>query len=58
MYLSDIYTVSVNLAGIPAISIPSKDTNTDLPIGFQIIGPHFSEDLIFKVGKLYESSYL
>ena len=58
MYLSDIYTVSVNLAGVPAISIPSKDTNTDLPIGFQIIGPHFSEDLIFKVGKLYESSYL
>jgi len=58
MYLSDIYTVSVNLAGVPAISIPCRDTDSDLSIGFQIIGPHFSEDLIFKAGKLYESSYL
>jgi len=53
MYLSDIYTVSANLAGLPAISIPCGKLE-NLPIGFQIIGPQFQDDLVFKTAKLYE----
>jgi len=55
MYLSDIFTVSVNLAGLPAISIPvSKVKN--LPVGLQIIGKPFEENKIFEVAKFYELS--
>ncbi len=55
MYLSDIYTISVNLAGLPAISIPCGEIN-GLPIGLQIIGKHFGEEDIFKVARAHESS--
>jgi len=51
MYLSDIYTVPVNIAGLPAISIPVKPEST---IGFQLIAPWFQEKSLFEVGKLYE----
>lgn len=54
MYLSDILTVSANLAGIPGISVPCGFTGSGLPIGMQIMGPFFSEDLIFKAGKSYQ----
>ena len=53
MYLSDIYTVSVNLAGLPAISIPCGAIR-NLPVGLQIIGPPFSEEKILEVGKIFE----
>jgi aspartyl-tRNA(Asn)/glutamyl-tRNA(Gln) amidotransferase subunit A len=53
MYLSDIFTVSVNLAGLPAISIPVGQFK-NLPVGLQIIGKPFEEDKIFQIGKLYE----
>jgi aspartyl-tRNA(Asn)/glutamyl-tRNA(Gln) amidotransferase subunit A len=53
MYLADIYTVSVNLAGLPALSMPCGQIN-DLPTGFQIISKHFQEDKIFKAAKFYE----
>jgi len=53
MYLSDIFTVSVNLAGLPAISIPIGKVN-NLPIGLQIIGKPFEEDKIFKLSKIIE----
>ena len=43
MYLADIYTVTGSLAGIPGISIPCGVTKQKLPIGMQILGPHFSE---------------
>ena len=43
MYLSDIYTVGANLAGIPALSMPCGKTGSGLPIGIQLQGPHFSE---------------
>lgn len=57
MYLSDIYTVSVNLAGLPAISIPAGKIN-GLPVGLQIIGPKFAEDKILQVAHNFEQSQI
>lgn len=53
MYLSDIYTVNVNLAGIPSLAIPVGFID-NLPVGMQIIGPDFSEKLLFQIGYCYE----
>jgi len=55
MYLSDVFTVSASLAGLPAISIPCGKVK-NLPVGLQIIGKPFSEKLIFQVAKLYDIS--
>ncbi len=55
MYLSDIYTVSVNLAGLPAISVPAGKIN-GLPVGLQIIGPKFAEEKILQVAYSFEQS--
>lgn len=59
MYLADIYTAGVKLAGLPAISIPcgtvKSDTGTDLPVGLQIIGNKFDEETILRVAHNYES---
>ena len=54
MYLSDILTVTANLAGVPALALPCGFTKDNLPIGMQIIGPQFSEDLLLRVGYAYE----
>ncbi len=58
MYLEDIFTIPVNLAGLPAISIPVnskfKIQNSKLPIGFQLIGKHFREADILGIGQYYE----
>ncbi len=56
MYLSDIFTISVNLAGVPGISIPCGFTSNNLPIGLQIIGKHFDEEAILKVAYAYEQT--
>ncbi|BCB95765.1 glutamyl-tRNA(Gln) amidotransferase subunit A [Dissulfurispira thermophila] len=56
MYLSDIFTISVNLAGVPAISIPCGFTQDNLPIGLQIIGKYFDEGSILKIAYAYEQS--
>ncbi|MBP0979232.1 MAG: Asp-tRNA(Asn)/Glu-tRNA(Gln) amidotransferase subunit GatA [Oscillospiraceae bacterium] len=58
MYMNDMCTVFVNIAGLPAISLPCGTGQNGLPIGLQIIGPHFSENLIFKVSKLHENFIL
>jgi len=54
MYLSDIYTVTANLAGIPGLSVPIGFID-DLPVGMQILGPQFSEGKLFQVGKAWEN---
>lgn len=56
MYLSDIFTISVNLAGVPGISIPCGFTPGNLPIGMQLIGRHFDEETILRVAYAYEQS--
>jgi len=54
MYLSDIFTNSVNLAGVPAISIPCGFTGGGLPVGLQIIGRYFDEESVLKAADAYE----
>ncbi|GBD97658.1 MAG TPA: Asp-tRNA(Asn)/Glu-tRNA(Gln) amidotransferase subunit GatA [Nitrospirae bacterium] len=56
MYLTDIFTLSVNLAGVPGISIPCGFTSRNLPVGLQIIGKHFDEESILKVAYAYEQA--
>ena len=53
MYLADIFTASVNLAGLPALSMPCGEVQ-GLPVGLQIIGKSFREDEIFRVGSFFE----
>jgi aspartyl-tRNA(Asn)/glutamyl-tRNA(Gln) amidotransferase subunit A len=54
MYLSDIFTISVNLAGVPGISVPCGFTSENLPVGLQIIGKHFDEESVLKTAYAYE----
>ncbi len=54
MYLIDIYTVSANLAGIPAISLPCGFSSSGLPIGVQLMGPHFAEDRLLRIAHEYQ----
>ncbi|MCR6679076.1 amidase family protein, partial [Escherichia marmotae] len=54
MYLADIYTVNINLAGIPAISLPCSVSKEGLPIGLQLLGPHFGEKKIFRAARALE----
>jgi aspartyl-tRNA(Asn)/glutamyl-tRNA(Gln) amidotransferase subunit A len=56
MYLSDICTISVNLAGLPALSLPCGFDTDGLPIGIQIIGKHFDEATLFRIAYAYEQS--
>ncbi|MSU78282.1 MAG: Asp-tRNA(Asn)/Glu-tRNA(Gln) amidotransferase subunit GatA [Gemmataceae bacterium] len=54
MYLSDIYTISANLAGIPGISIPCGFTKAGLPIGLQILAASFAEEKMLRVAHMHE----
>jgi aspartyl-tRNA(Asn)/glutamyl-tRNA(Gln) amidotransferase subunit A len=56
MYLSDIYTVSVNLAGLPAVSLPCGRDSRGLPIGLQLIGKHFGEKDILRAAYSFEQT--
>ncbi|MEK7493762.1 MAG: amidase family protein, partial [Patescibacteria group bacterium] len=53
MYLADVFTVPVNLAGLPALSLPCGDAG-GLPVGLQFIAPWFNEDTLFNIGKEFE----
>ncbi|MBO8131571.1 MAG: Asp-tRNA(Asn)/Glu-tRNA(Gln) amidotransferase subunit GatA [Candidatus Marinimicrobia bacterium] len=55
MYLSDIYTTSASLAGLPAMNIPAGKSKDGLPIGIQLIADYFKEETIFQVGHYIES---
>lgn len=54
MYLNDIFTVGVNLAGLPGISVPFSLADSGLPVGIQLIGPPFEEQRLFNVGSALE----
>jgi aspartyl-tRNA(Asn)/glutamyl-tRNA(Gln) amidotransferase subunit A len=54
MYLADIYTVTADLVGIPGLSVPCGNTSSDLPIGLQILGKHFDEGTILRLGHAVE----
>jgi aspartyl-tRNA(Asn)/glutamyl-tRNA(Gln) amidotransferase subunit A len=57
MYLEDIFTVPINLAGVPAISIPCDTVERDgtqLPVGFQLIAAHRNEEILFTIGEILE----
>lgn len=56
MYLSDIYTVSCNLAGIPGVSIPCGFTSAGLPVGLQLLSPPFDEEKMLRVARMYEAA--
>jgi aspartyl-tRNA(Asn)/glutamyl-tRNA(Gln) amidotransferase subunit A len=56
MYLSDIFTISVNLAGLPGLSLPCGFDAENMPIGMQIIGKHFDEATMLRVAHAYEQS--
>jgi aspartyl-tRNA(Asn)/glutamyl-tRNA(Gln) amidotransferase subunit A len=54
MYLADVYTISANLAGVPGIALPAGVSQTGLPIGMQLIGPVFGEELLLRAARMYE----
>ena len=55
MYMGDAYSVPVNIAGIPALSLPCGTGEGGMPVGMQLIGPAFSESLLYRAGYAFES---
>jgi aspartyl-tRNA(Asn)/glutamyl-tRNA(Gln) amidotransferase subunit A len=58
MYLSDIFTITCNLAGLPGISIPAGTNAAGLPIGIQLLGNHFQESLLLRAAHNFETGFL
>jgi aspartyl-tRNA(Asn)/glutamyl-tRNA(Gln) amidotransferase subunit A len=56
MYLCDVFSAPANLSGVPSIALPSGKTPEGLPFSIQFMAPHFREDLLFEVGKKFESA--
>ncbi len=56
MYLSDVFTLPASLAGVPGISVPCGRSSAGLPIGMQLIGPHFGEAQLLRVAHQYEQA--
>ncbi|MDO8507656.1 MAG: Asp-tRNA(Asn)/Glu-tRNA(Gln) amidotransferase subunit GatA [bacterium] len=54
MYMADVFTAPVSLAGLPAISVPAGFSADKLPVGIQIVGPHFEENKILNVAHMFE----
>ena len=55
MYATDICTVTINIAGLPAISVPCGKTANGMPIGMQLIGGHFREQTLLDTANAYET---
>ena len=56
MYLSDVYTVSCNLAGLPGLSLPCGFTKSNLPIGLQLLAPPFEEEKLLRIARMFEAA--
>lgn len=56
MYLEDMYTLAINIAGVPAISVPSGFTKNNLPIGLQLVGPHKHDVRVFEAAYAFEKA--
>lgn len=56
MYLGDIYTVMINIAGLPSLALPCGFDSNNMPVGMQLIGKHFDEKTILKAGNAYQSA--
>jgi aspartyl-tRNA(Asn)/glutamyl-tRNA(Gln) amidotransferase subunit A len=54
MYLEDVFTLPANLAGVPGITFPVGFDQQSLPVGIQLMGPHFQEELLFQVAHAYQ----
>jgi aspartyl-tRNA(Asn)/glutamyl-tRNA(Gln) amidotransferase subunit A len=57
MYLNDIYTVTANLAGVPGISVPCGISSEGLPVGLQLLGPHWSEATLLRLSHAFQTAY-
>ncbi|WP_341760202.1 Asp-tRNA(Asn)/Glu-tRNA(Gln) amidotransferase subunit GatA [Candidatus Endowatersipora endosymbiont of Watersipora subatra] len=56
MYLNDLFTVTVNMAGLPAITVPAGISNNNLPLGLQLIGRSFEEETLFQIASVIEKA--
>ena len=56
MYLEDVFTLPTNLAGVPGLAFPVGFDGEGLPIGMQLMGPHFREDILFRAAHAYQSA--
>jgi aspartyl-tRNA(Asn)/glutamyl-tRNA(Gln) amidotransferase subunit A len=56
MYLSDIFTVTCNLAGLPGISLPCGKNSEGLPVGIQLLANHFQEDVLLQMAHHFEKA--
>jgi aspartyl-tRNA(Asn)/glutamyl-tRNA(Gln) amidotransferase subunit A len=56
MYLNDVFTVTVNMAGLPGIAVPAGLDNEGLPLGLQLIGRPFDEETLFAAGQVIEDA--
>jgi aspartyl-tRNA(Asn)/glutamyl-tRNA(Gln) amidotransferase subunit A len=54
MYLEDVFTLPANLAGVPGLSFPVGFDANNLPVGMQLMAPHYREDLLFRVAHAYQ----
>ena len=54
MYLADVYTCCINVAGLPALALPGGFTTNNLPVGFQLIGNFWQEDQLFSIGHQFQ----
>jgi aspartyl-tRNA(Asn)/glutamyl-tRNA(Gln) amidotransferase subunit A len=56
MYLEDVFTLPANLAGVPGLAFPVGFDQAGLPVGMQLMGRHFGEETLFKMGRVYQQA--